>query len=64
MEGDVLIDAVSQHLRLICGKLMAVRSLQLDEHLKGENYRLGFVGQNFIANSLPNFPNDRRRKIT
>ena len=37
MEGDVLIDAVSQHLRLICGKLMAVRSLQLDEQLKGEN---------------------------
>ena len=49
MEGDVLIDAVSQHLRLICGKLMAVRSLQVDEQLKGENYRLGFVGQNFIA---------------
>ena len=31
VEGDVLIGAVSQHLRLICGKLMAVRSLQLDE---------------------------------
>jgi len=49
VEGDVLIGAVSQHLRLICGKLMAVRSLQLDEWLKGENYRLGFIGQNFIA---------------